>query len=176
LQQDPGTAAAARNDRRQALAWLGAAAMALATLLAPGPASAKDLPDGGFTTADVVAWLQASGDQAQLVPAHDGIDTHVQALVDGREFGVYMFDCKDDRCGSIEFSAGWPTHGTFDTSRMNKWNRENRWARGYFDTTNDPWVEMDVDLTPGGTYELLDDELGTWMTALKRFTDLYGLK
>ncbi len=32
--------------------------------------------------------------------------------------------------------------------------------RAYVDKVNDPWLEYDVDLTPGGSYELLKDEFG----------------
>jgi len=152
--------------------WI-AAAMVLT--LAAAPADARDIPAAGFTVDDIVAWLHGAGYSAVIVPDSNGA-SHVKTGAGGTNFGVYLFDCKDGRCGSIQFAAGFATHGRFDVSRMNQWNRDNRWARGYFDSTNDPWVEMDIDLTPGGTYELLNDELATWNTTLKRFTDLYGLK
>jgi hypothetical protein len=153
--------------------WWVAAALVL--MLAPGPASAKDLPAGGFTIDDVVAWLQGDGYKTEVVPASNGGTPHVHTFAGELGFGVYLYDCTDGRCGSIQFSAGYATHGKFDTSRMNQWNRDNRWCRGYFDSVNDPWIEMDVDLTPGGTYALLDDELATWKMSLKHFTDLYEL-
>lgn len=86
-----------------------------------------------------------------------------------------MFDCKDDRCGSFQFSVGFATHGKFDVSHMNDWNRDSRWCRGYFDNVNDPWIEYDIDLTPGGTYELLDDEFATYRNSVSRFVKQYGL-
>ena len=52
---------------------------------------------------------------------------------------------------------------------MNDWNRDNRWARAYVDKVNDPWLEYDVDLTPGGTYEMLNDEFAIWRDTLGRF-------
>jgi hypothetical protein len=157
---------------RPLLVWIAAA---LILTLAPTAASARDLPDDGMTINDVVGWLQGAGYSAEIVPDKDGAQ-HVRTSIGGTNFGVYMFDCKDARCGSIQFAAGFATHGAFDISRMNQWNRENRWARGYYDSVNDPWVEMDVDLTPGGTYELLNDELATWNNSLKRFVGLYDLK
>ncbi len=149
-------------------------AIAVAAMLAAGPVAAKDLPAGGLTADEVVAWLQAAGYKAQIVKDSDG-KSHVSSATDGVNFGVYMFDCKADRCGSFQFSAGWATHGKFDVSRMNEWNRDNRWARGYFDKENDPWLEYDIDLTPGGTYELLNDELATWNALVPRFIKLYTL-
>lgn len=148
--------------------------IALAVTLASGAAQARDIPTGGFTIDDVVAWLQGSGYKAQIVQGSDG-KSHVATASGGVNFGVYMFDCKSDRCGSIQFSAGFATHGKFEVSKMNEWNRDNRWARGYFDNTNDPWVEYDIDLTPGGSYELLNDELATWNSTLGRFVSKYSL-
>ncbi len=150
-------------------------AAALVFTLVCGAASARDLPAGGFTVNDVAQWLQSKGYKAQLVTGSDGA-VHVASASGGYDFGVYMFDCKGDRCGSMQFSAGFTTHGKFDTSRMNEWNRDTRWARGYFDKENDPWVEYDIDLTPGGTYELLDDEFATWNNMIVRFVKQYDLQ
>ena len=152
--------------------WIAAT---LLLLLAAAPASARDIPGAGVSIDDIVAWLHGAGYSAQIVPDSNG-ESHVKTSSGGTNFGVYLFDCKEGRCGSIQFAAGFATHGHFDVSRMNEWNHDNRWARGYFDSTNDPWVEMDVDLTPGGTYELLDDELSTWNNTLARFVKLYGLQ
>jgi hypothetical protein len=153
---------------------LVAGALALVLISFAGTASARDVPAGGLTLDDVVAWLQSQGYKAELVTDSDG-KVHVSSASDGVKFGVYMFDCSGDHCGSIQFAAGFATHGKFDTSQMNAWNRGSRWARGYFDSTNDPWVEYDIDLTPGGTYELLDDEFATWRSTLARFVKQYGL-
>jgi hypothetical protein len=150
-------------------------AAALAFMLTSSVASARDIPPGGFTVDDTVAWLQGAGYTAQVVAGSDGT-SHITSFTEGVKFGVYLFDCKEGRCGSIQFSAGFATHGKFDISQMNEWNSKHRWGRGYYDSTNDPWVEMDVDLTPGGTYELLGDELATWNTTLANFVAMYQLK
>ncbi len=140
------------------------------------PAFAKDLPDGGFTVDDIVSWLQGKGYQAKIVSDEDG-KQHVSSASGGVSFGVFMFDCNGGkRCASMQFSAGFATHGKFDTTKMNEWNRDSRWARGYFDKENDPWVEYDVDLTPGGTYENLDDEFDVWTKTLDRFVKQYNLQ
>jgi hypothetical protein len=151
----------------------GAAAVIL--MMASSAAWAREIPTPGMTIDDVVSWLQSKGYQAQVETAADGT-RHVMSLTGGVKFGVYLFDCKGDTCGSMQFSAGFTTHGKFDISRMNEWNRKKRWGRAYYDSVNDPWVEMDVDLTPGSSYELLDDELATWDTALAAFVTMYDLK
>jgi hypothetical protein len=141
-------------------------------LLLASVASARDIPAAGFTLDEVVTWLQSSGHPTQMIP--DSGVGHIQTSTGGVPFRVYMFDCKEGRCGSIQFAAGLEIHGKFDLSRMNGWNTKNRWGRGYYDGNNVPWVEMDVDMTPGGTYELLNDELATWNKTLVHFVTMFG--
>ena len=131
---------------------------ALAAALFAGGANATPIPDGGLTRAEVASWLQGQGYASEPVADKDGTQ-HLLFMYQAAKVGVYMYDCSGDRCGSLQFSVGWATHGKFDISQMNRWNRDKRWCRGYFDDVNDPWVERDVDLTPGGSYEMLKDEL-----------------
>ena len=146
---------------------LVAAAAAMA-LLAPGAAQAKDLPDGGMTLEEIVSWMKAEGLPAEIKTADDGSRT-ITSSFDGATFHVYVYDCKDARCGSLQFSEGFDTKGAWGPDPINTWNRENRWTRAYADKVNDPWIEEDVDLTPGGTYEILDDQLAIYRAALKKF-------
>ena len=50
----------------------------------------------------------------------------------------------------------------------------NRWASSYIDKENAPWIEYDVDLAPGGTYEGLKDQSGIWQDALNHFRKFIG--
>jgi hypothetical protein len=145
---------------------------ALATALLGGAATARDVPQGGLTQAEIAAWVQAKGYSTEVITDSNG-STHIRAMIDGLKYGFYMFDCKDGRCGSVQFSVGWATHGKFNIGDINRWNRDRRWCRGYFDSTNDPWVEMDVDLTPAATYELLDDEFATYKGCISGFQEFY---
>ena len=61
-------------------------------------------------------------------------------------------------------------HGTFDVVKANTWNSTERWVRVHSDKRNDPWLEMDVDLYPGGNYVLLKDEFTVWRDMLGHFT------
>ncbi|HEY1425777.1 MAG TPA: YbjN domain-containing protein [Caulobacteraceae bacterium] len=145
-----------------------------------GAAQATPIPSEGVTMAEIRGWLQGLGYAPQEENSTDtsvpGVAaTHLTFDYQGVKLGVYLFDCKAGRCGSVQFASGWATHGKFDTSQMNHWNRSNRWCRGYFDSENDPWLEMDVDLTPGGSYELLNDNLATYRNAcLGEFRKMYN--
>jgi Putative bacterial sensory transduction regulator len=144
-----------------------AGAAALALCLSSTPAVARDIPDGGLTLEQVAAWLQAAGYKAEIQT--EGGKRNIYSGAEGNAFHISQYDCKGDVCGSLQFWVGFDTKGAFSTDRINTWNRENRWLRAYVDKVNDPWLEMDVDLTPGGTYENLSDEFAIWRDGLRRF-------
>ena len=146
-----------------------------AAVLIAGAAHATPLPEGGLSLSETMVWLQGQGYDPSQEKGTDG-STHLLFNYNGVKLGVYLYDCSGARCGSIQFAVGWATHGKFDISQMNRWNRQKRWCRGYFDAENDPWLEMDVDLTPGGTYELLNDNFATYRNAcISEFRKMYDL-
>jgi hypothetical protein len=149
-------------------------ATAFALILMSATASARAIPAAGLSLQDVVAWLQSAGYTTEIVPDKDGT-SHIRSSYNGVKVGVYMFDCKNASCGSVQFSAGWATHGKFDINQINGWNRDKRWCRGYYDAENDPWVEKDVDLTPGGSYELMADEFQVFRKCVDNFKAMYQL-
>ncbi len=144
----------------------------VATLaLLSGAASARDIPAGGLTLEQVQAWLQGAGYKAEIQTNSSG-ERNIYSAAEGTGFHIYMYDCKKGLCGSMEFSVGFNTKGSFNAAQMNTWNKKNRWVRAYIDDVNDPWLEYDIDLTPGGTYELLNDQFTIWRGQLKKFADL----
>ena len=144
----------------------GVAALALG--LFSNAAAARDLPAGGMTLDDIASWLQSAGYKAEIQTTDDGT-RNIYSGAEGSNFHIYQYDCKGTRCGSLQFSVGFSTKGAFGAEPMNEWNRHNRWVRAYSDKVDDPWLEFDVDLTPGGTYELLNDEFAIWRDSLRRF-------
>lgn len=151
-------------------------ATALAIALATSTvARAKDIPSDGITFDDAMTWLKDQGHAAKI--ATDGAgNKNVETSAGDTTFGVYLLDCSNDHCGSIQFVANWPASAKISATRVNEWNRTKRWARAYLDGSNRLWLEFDADLTPGGTYELLDDELATWKKTLDSAKDFFGGK
>jgi hypothetical protein len=147
---------------------------AQAVLVAPTPLM-HPIPDGGLLIDDVVAWLQSAGYSAKVVTAPSG-KRHIVSATLGTPFNVFLGDCQGERCASINLAAGFSTGGKFDTSQINDWNNNNRWCRAYYDDVKDPWLEMDIDLSPGGTYESLNDQFAAWNTTLGRFINKYSLR
>jgi hypothetical protein len=153
---------------------VAATALALGFVSIP-LAQARDIPSDGVTLEDVKAWLQEQGNEATIT--NDGAGhTIVSSKLGETKFGVYMFDCNNaKRCGSIQFAAGWPTNGKIPVTKVNEWNRTKRWGRAYLDDSGGMWLESDVDLTPGGTYELLNDMFATWKKSVEGFRSFFSL-
>ena len=111
-----------------------------------------------------------AGYKAEIQPSSEG-RPNIRSAAEGTEFSVYQYDCKQDVCGSLQFSVGFDTKGAFKSHDMNEWNRNNRWVRAFTDDVHDPWLAQDVDLSPGVSYENLNDEFTIWRSSLKRFRD-----
>jgi len=140
-------------------------------------AQAHGIPDGGMTFDDVAAWLRERDHDAAISTDSLG-NKRLASSADGIKFYVYLFDCNNDRCGSIQLATGPHTSATgkLELERVNEWNKTKRWARAYLNGPNSLWVEADFDLVPGGSYELLNDEMATWLKALAAIKPFFGLK
>ena len=150
-----------------------AAALALAFVSMPF-AQARDISNDGVTYEEIAAWLKEKGMPATIQKDARG-NQIVSTSVNGVKFGVYFFDCQNGKCGSVQFAAGFQRNNKTVLQRVNEWNRTKRWGRAYLDDSNGIWVEMDNDLTPGGTYEILDDELATWKKVVEGFKSFFDL-
>ncbi|MGD0482384.1 MAG: YbjN domain-containing protein [Terracidiphilus sp.] len=133
------------------------------------------IPDGGLTIEELAAWLESEGYSVNFVTGESG-KRHIVTQTQGSPLNIFLGDCKGERCASLELATGYDTHGKFDTSQINAWNYDNRWCRAYYDNVNDPWLRMNISLSPGGTYEALSDRLATWNRTLGRFIANYSLK
>ena len=141
----------------------------------PPPASLHAIPDGGLTLEEVVAWLQSGGYVAKVVTAENG-KRHIESNAQGTPFNVFTPGCQSGRCTSIEIVAAFATNGKFDVSQLNQWNSDTPWCKAYYDSVNDPCLDMDIGLWPGGTYESLNDQFVTWNSVLGNFIAKYSLR
>ena len=139
------------------------------------PASMRPIPDGGLTIEEVSAWLEGEGYAVKFVTGESG-RPHIETNSQGFPLNIFLGNCKSERCASLELAAGFSTGGKFDVSQINGWNYDNRWCRAYYDDDKDPWLRMNIDLWPGGTYEALGARFETWNRTLGRFIDKYSLR
>ena len=158
------------------LGIFGAAAVA-ATVLAAGSAQAKPIPDGGMTITEVVSWLQDSGYKAEIKTLQSG-EKYITSAAEGVNFDVYMYDCKAERCASMQLTAGFNMTKpglAGGATKINEWNTTKRYIKAYVDADNDPWAQYDVNLSPGESFEALDDNFkNVWISSLPDFKKFIG--
>jgi len=145
------------------------------TVPQPAPASLHPIPEGGLTMEEVVAWLQSGGYAAKVITAESG-KRHIVTNSHGTPFDIFTPSCEGGRCSSLELVVAFACKGKFDVSRLNKWNSEIPWCKAYYDNVNDPSLDMDIALSPGGTYESLNDQFLTWNRVLGNFIAKYDLR
>jgi len=144
---------------------------------APPPTTSPThpIPDGGLSLEDIAAWLQGGGYSAKIVTAQDG-KRHILSNTQGVPFDVFTPGCASGPSTSLTLVIAFATKGKFDVSQLNQWNSDVPWCKAYYDSVNDPSLDMDISLSPGGTYESLNDQFATWNTVLGRFIAQYSLR
>ena len=152
------------------LAAVGAACV----LAGVGAAQAAPLPANGMTVKEVQTWLLDSGYKAEK--AKDGEDEYVRSAADGVNFEVHFYDCKKDRCASIQMIAGFDLDEKLTWQKANGWNSGKRFVNCFLDEDGDPWFSYDINLSPGGTREALDDNFGVWLMFLPDMKEVAGWK
>lgn len=159
------------------LASLAAAAVTL--LFLATPAAGRELPSGGMTASEIAAWLVNAGYSAQVKPdpTTPG-DQIVSTQTDGIDVDIYLYDCSGDgdarRCTSMQYAAGWPASSRYNLEKINSWNRGNRYVKAYLTAKGGLFGEYDLDISPGGTYEMLNDCLQNWRSVVVDFNKYFN--
>lgn len=139
---------------------------ALAALAAAMPAKAEQV------LADqpkIVSLLQAKGYKAELIQGTDA--DYIRTSDSGVPITIFFLNCAKGKrgCTTIQLYTGFADIDTTN-QRINEWNMGQRWARAYIDKTNDPVIEMDVDMDFGGiSTELFYDNLNTFIGCIPLF-------
>ena len=153
-------------------AHLFAASVAALVFLCGG-VQADEFHKDGMTAKELQAWLSESGYRAELAKDSEG-DSYVKSASDGVNFEAHLYDCKKDRCASMQFIAGFDMDGELELAKMNTWNASKRYIAGYTDDEGDPWFTYDVNLSPGGSRAALDDDFAVWLSFLPDMKELAG--
>jgi len=150
---------------------MGLSAVATAVLLTASPAAAQE---GGVTAKDVARVLQDKGYQAAIGVDDEG-DPKVTSATDGVKFTIFFYGCNHGpRCTSLTFQAGFHLQGGLTPEKINGWNRDKRWLKGWLDNTNDPFCDMDVDAEGGFTTDTLGAYIDTWAEMIPSFKSYIG--
>ena len=148
------------------------AGLVLGGILAATAAQAAPtiLHNDGMTGAEVAKWLRDAGYKAELTTDNGG-DPVIKSSAEGVSFSIYFYDCEaKPRCKAIQFSAGFDLKQPLTASKLNEWNRDNRYLKAYVDDEGDPHVEYDVNLNASRTKEGLDDDFSIWTSMISDFT------
>jgi len=151
----------------------------LAVVLSATSALAQDLPKGGLTASELAAWLKRSGAPAEVKPdTTTPGDQIVSTVTDGVDVDIYLYQCAGEgdarRCQSIQYAAGWSPRADLTVEKANAWNSSNRYIKAYLTPKGSLYGEYDLDVSPGGTFEMLDDSLDNWRGMLTEFKKFFA--
>jgi hypothetical protein len=150
------------------------AALAAGFLFTTTAAQAYPLPEGGVTANEIAKILIAKGYKAEVGKDDDG-DPKVASAADGSNFTVFFYGCNHGpRCTSITFQSAFHLDGGMTAEKINGWNRDKRFLKGWLDKVNDPFCEMDIDTESGFTSDSLDSYIDTWVAGLPEFKTYIG--
>ncbi len=142
--------------------------LVLAILAFAVPAMAG-VPDEGLRAKDVADWLKHQRLEAEVDPGKTGAAQTVVRVTGAQPFAIYLYDCKRDRCASMQYVASAAPAQAMTTARINAWNLQSRYVRAYLDASGRLYGEYDIDIAPGLGQKALDHSLTRWLSAMQRF-------
>ncbi|MEX0300884.1 MAG: YbjN domain-containing protein [Leisingera sp.] len=146
---------------------------AAAVLMVPLPAAAQNVV--AKTGESVANFFRDEGAQVEVTTDSVG-DPNLKVEYYGNDFSVYYYGCSDNtNCDAIQFFSGYQTDGGVRVSKINEWNRENRFARGYISEEGAARIEMDVFLGNNGlSADDFAQAVGKWNRAMQEFEEFIG--
>jgi Putative bacterial sensory transduction regulator len=137
-------------------------------LAAAGPAFAQSVAaDNPQAIADL---LKTWGYRAELTKDDQG-DPKIDSATAGANYSIYFYGCEGGKnCTSIQFSSGFDLDKGTTLDVVNDWNTKKRYGKVYLDDTQDPYIEVDVNLFGGGIpQDNFRDTLESWERLLADF-------
>lgn len=141
---------------------------ASAVLVMPVAAAAQNVVAG--TGDSVAGFFKDEGAQVEVTTDSAG-DPNLKIEYYGNDFSVYYYGCDDNvDCDAIQFFSGYQTDGSVRLAKINEWNNENRFARGYISEEGSARIEMDVFLgRQGMSADDFAQAVGIWNRAMQDF-------
>ena len=125
----------------------------------------------------LVRALQEAGYTAKLGADGTG-DPMISSGVGGTQFKVFFYNCTEHKaCATVQFHAGYSVKTRVTLAQINEWNRTQRFGRAHLDGSDDPILQMDLDLDDGGISTMLFiDNLEFWTAVLANFEKHIGYR
>ncbi|MFI4973854.1 MAG: YbjN domain-containing protein [Caulobacterales bacterium] len=148
--------------------FIGLAALAMSSAVGAS-ALADRAVEGGVTAQEMAKVLQDKGYPAEITTDDQG-DLKIKSVLSGTHFTVFFYGCNHGpRCSSFTFQSGFHIDGGMALARINSWNKDKRFLKGWLDDVNDPYVEMDVDAQHGLDTDALTGDIDRWVSDLPGF-------
>lgn len=147
------------------------AALFAFALAAPQAATAQSL--GTISGPQAAEVLAALGLSPELGRDRHG-DPEIMFQQNGLTCRLNFFDCRNDRCGSLQLEVGLDLEEGTTPQVVNQYNRRYRYGRAYLDEEMDPYLLYDFELPHARVGEYLESQLGIFGTLLEHFTEAFG--
>jgi hypothetical protein len=131
------------------------------------PVLARNLPNG--VTADEVAEVMRARGLTATISTDKWGDPEIESSHNGWSFFVQFYDCKTGRCESFQLSTLFTASG-IGLTHVNQWNANKRFGRVFL-SGSDVGMQMDMEMTRGGTTEGIDEDVKRWLYTMKYFNE-----
>ncbi|MBY6137426.1 YbjN domain-containing protein [Leisingera sp. XS_AS12] len=142
-------------------------------LMMPVAAAAENIV--AKTGESVAAFFRDEGATVEVTTDSVG-DPNLKVEYYGNDFSVYYYGCDNNiNCDAVQFFSGYQTDGSVRLAKINQWNSENRFVRGYVSEEGAARIEMDVLLAEDGMSP--DDfalAVSIWTRAMQDFEEFIG--
>jgi hypothetical protein len=154
----------------RSFATRAAIAFGASALLAATPARAELV--NATDPATIEAIVESQGWPATII-TKAGDDPYIESSRNGLKFLVLFMNCDEGKkCKTLQYYMGFSDAKDVTLEKLNKWNKDKRFARAYKDDEGDPVLEMDVDLDFAGIpRENVGETFNTWATLMDSFRE-----
>ena len=129
----------------------------------------------GITGAEMVRVLQDAGYRAELDTDDDG-DPRIETRMSGVNVFVGFYDCKQDRCGSLQFAVALDLAQGSTLETMNRFNSGYRYAKAHLDEEMDPFLRFDFEILHTARDEHIASQIDMWEDLLGQFLRVTGYR
>ena len=128
----------------------------------------------GTSPGRIAQILQAEGYKALVTTDSEG-DPKIDSGSHGVSWSIFFYGCTGSRnCRSVQFAAAFDMRDGISPEIINRFNRNKRYTRAYYDTEFDPFLEYDVNLDGGVSEANFADSLDIWNIILGDFIEEIG--
>jgi len=124
---------------------------------------------------ELVTILQDAGYRAELDKDDQG-DPTIRTSMSGVTAYIHFYDCKQDRCGSLQLVAALDLKVGSTLDAVNKFNREYRYGRAYLDDEMDPFLAYDFEVLHAAHGDHIASQLDIWEQVLGDFLVAVGYR